>query len=422
MLVSGRGPAVLALVIALGPSAFAETTDPGTKTDVVDSKQSPAASQAQVQAEAAPPASTALTEDKVEASQASTLDSAQNLVSAEEKKGPLREFRIFPAPFFSPETSLGVAVVTAYFYRFKDYPKARTSANTSLLGATFNRQFSITNQGNVNLGNNEWILNYFVQGRLWPNGFFGIGPDVGTTAESYEHRSINTSMKLQKRFFENLYIGPNIGIQYHQLTNLQEGGQLIQGSVPGSNIHMVGYASLNLTWDSRNSSTFPTEGGLHETGVGYHQDLRGGPFNAVRAGADLRHYFAVNEDHVFAVRACAAFGFERAGELPFTMMTTIGGENKLRGIIDPRFRDRSAFFTLAEYRLKISGRWGANLFGGFGQVAPSLLQFQWDRFQPSAGVGIRYSVVDEERVNIRLDVATSATGSFETYIAAGEAF
>jgi outer membrane protein assembly factor BamA len=204
--------------------------------------------------------------------------------------------------------------------------------------------------------------------------------------------------------------------------DFQENGQLIQGGVPGTNSHVVGFLNFTMSWDSRNSSTFPVEGSLHELGFGWNQDLRGGPYSSFRGGIDLKQYLSITDDHVFALRLNAAFGFEQAGQLPFTMMPTIGGETKLRGIIDPRFRDRSAVYSVAEYRLRLSSRFGAVLFAGLGQVAPSLLQLQWDRFQPSAGAGLRYAVVPEERVNLRLDIATSATGSFETYIAAGEAF
>ena len=66
-------------------------------------------------------------------------------------------------------------------------------------------------------------------------------------------------------------------------------------------------------------------------------------------------------------------------------------------------------------------RWGMVVFGGLGQVAPGLFDFTSNNLIPSIGLGGRFLVATENRINVRVDYAWGED-SQALYISVGEAF
>jgi hypothetical protein len=68
------------------------------------------------------------------------------------------------------------------------------------------------------------------------------------------------------------------------------------------------------------------------------------------------------------------------------------------------------FATQGEWRIVLPKRLGAALFGGVGEVAPDGRSFSFDDLLPSGGVGLRFNLSKQRRINLRLDLAYSKTG------------
>jgi hypothetical protein len=75
----------------------------------------------------------------------------------------------------------------------------------------------------------------------------------------------------------------------------------------------------------------------------------------------------------------------------------------------------------AEYRLEVWRRFGIVLFGGAGEIAPRLGDFNGENVLPGGGIGARYRFTKEEHVNIRFDYAWGKS-SHQAYFFIGEAF
>jgi hypothetical protein len=103
------------------------------------------------------------------------------------------------------------------------------------------------------------------------------------------------------------------------------------------------------------------------------------------------------------------------------MLATFGGQNLLRGYYDGRYRDKHAATLQAEYRRRLTGRWGIVAFAGAGGVAPNLNSFQLRNTRPSGGLGVRYLISKSEGINLRLDFGFGK-GSSGVYFTGGEAF
>lgn len=334
---------------------------------------------------------------------------------------PYREHKIIPAPFYTPDTSLGLAIISTYFYRFKGYPHARASSVTNALVLTLQKQFQFTHRANFYVKNDEWYIWHQLQGRIWPDLYFGYGNRLTESSESYLSRSVMFIESVQKRFGKYVFFGPYTEFHYFAPTQFQDGGRLAQEEAPGTRTHLLNWSGLNLSLDHRDNPNATHSGGWYQLDIGGIADLRGGPFHQFRASLDLRHFVAVNENQTFATRLHVTDGAGAPGSLPFTLMRSLGGESRLRGIPIGKYRDQSALWGIAEYRVELNHRFSTLFYTGAGQVAEHITQLRGDRFQPIVGTGLRFAILPTERVNLRFDVAVHGS-QFSTYIVAGEAF
>jgi hypothetical protein len=90
------------------------------------------------------------------------------------------------------------------------------------------------------------------------------------------------------------------------------------------------------------------------------------------------------------------------GNPPFQMMHHLGAF--MRGYHLNRFRDRNLLAVETEYRFSLFGRFGMVAFAGCGQVAHDVQDFSFDRIKPSVGLGFRFALIPEQKMNLRMDV------------------
>jgi outer membrane protein assembly factor BamA len=133
---------------------------------------------------------------------------------------------------------------------------------------------------------------------------------------------------------------------------------------------------------------------------------------------DTRNFFATFTDHVFAVQAVAEF---IDGVAPLQSYAKFGGQNLLRGYFEGRYRDKNGILLQAEYRMPVWWRLGVVGFAGVAQVADQVSHFAMDRFWFAGGIGLRFAVNPQERINIRLDYG-AGNNSSGVYATITEAF
>jgi outer membrane translocation and assembly module TamA len=79
----------------------------------------------------------------------------------------------------------------------------------------------------------------------------------------------------------------------------------------------------------------------------------------------------------------------------------------------------------AEYRWKFYKKWGAVFFGGTGSIwgNENNGEEEFERhWLPSAGLGLRFMVSEEKKINMRLDFAVGVDGNQGLYFGVMEAF
>ena len=77
----------------------------------------------------------------------------------------------------------------------------------------------------------------------------------------------------------------------------------------------------------------------------------------------------------------------------------------MRGYYNGRFRDKNAVVLQAEWRQKVYKKLGITVFGNFGEVMPNVLKFYLADMKTSGGMGLRFMIDKQEKLNFRFDAA-----------------
>ncbi len=94
----------------------------------------------------------------------------------------------------------------------------------------------------------------------------------------------------------------------------------------------------------------------------------------------------------------------KEGDVPVQSLALMGGDNRMRGIFNGRYRDKGMIETQVEARIPIWWIFGGVIFAGAGQSFPDYSKFSWDRTKIAYGAGLRVMVNSATRANIRFDV------------------
>ena len=176
---------------------------------------------------------------------------------------------------------------------------------------------------------------------------------------------------------------------------------------------------LVLEHDARDNEFNPFSGSYLELVSNFAREGIGSDRNYEQYDAGFNYYAKLGKDTVLAWRAT---GCAIGGDSPFYDLCTFGGGGDgIRGYVGGQYRDEVSLTTQLEYRWKFFKKWGMVAFAGAGQVAPSIGEMTAGDLLPSYGVGIRFMVSDEQRINLGIDYARGK-GSSAWYFRIAEAF
>lgn len=332
-----------------------------------------------------------------------------------------------PAVFYMTETGLGFGLVVNYYYYMSGAASGegaeRMQPSTIMPFALYTTKKQVIAGVGVDL--------YPAGGRYrivgeagyikFPTTFWGIGNDAPDEAEEdYTPRSVNIFVEGQRQLFPGWYFGLLGKAAYRALSVVQDSGLLDLGLVPGAEDGRVIGLGASVARDTRSSTVYPRSGSYHQLRGTVNSGFFGSNHDYGLVELDLRKYVSAFGGHVLAFRA---LGQAVMGTAPFDLLPQLGGDALQRGYFGGRFRDKDLVAFQAEYRLPVWWRFGAVGFASAGQVAPRLGDFEFDRFKPAAGLGLRILLSPEEGLNIRADYGwgfdRKSTGF---YLSIGEAF
>jgi hypothetical protein len=343
-----------------------------------------------------------------------------------------------PLPTSSPALGTGIVPVFGYIFPFNKNDKVTPPSVVGAAGLITNggsRALALAAELYVKGGAYQ-VTGVGLTGHLDYN-FYGTGTDAGNAGRKLAIQQGGQLLfgEVLRRLGHKFYFGPRAWVARSEITPNLSKSDSDYPDIPVLYFHTnVKAFGLRLQRDSRTNRFFATDGTFFDvtsnffyvspsigaTGgtTGQPAAIQGNNFQFQSYRLDFNKYAEVRKGQVLAynVSLCATFG-----EAPFYGQCIFGANNELRGYTAGQYIDRFMFATQLEYRVDLPKRFGVAVFGGVGEVAPSVGKFDYDNLLPSIGAGPRFILSPKYHVNLRLDVAQGKNGHTWS-LGVGEAF
>lgn len=328
---------------------------------------------------------------------------------------------IIPAPFYTPETRLGLSLTFFGILKDKSSEGMRTHPSNAKLTLSYtqNRQISVTFLPTLSWREGDYKIRAFSAFQIYPNRFYGLtgrGLELDP-GEPYSSDSFRFHSKFLKRIYSQWRIGFLYAYERHKLLEKEIDGALEGDAVPGAKGASFSGPGLLAEFDSRDNEFFPSEGlYLEISGTTYFKFMGTNAFE--QYVLDTRAYYTFIPWHILALQF---FVKATTQEPPFQALSKLGGDRLLRGVYNGRYQDRHCWITQAEYRFPIWWRFSGAAFMGLGSVSYELENLLNAVPKLTGGGGLRLQIDRAEKVNLRADFAFGPASS-GAYIGIGEAF
>jgi outer membrane protein assembly factor BamA len=333
------------------------------------------------------------------------------------------------APYlkYAPETRIAGGVVGIYFFHLRGDSGATASRPSSVSGGgsyTQKHQFSTGIDYDFYFAHDIYHWSGGFDYKRIPFDFYGVGNTApNTPTDSYTPLWRGGDFQVTRNFErttdgEGLNIGVGGQVRSDKILSSNPGGPLQTGNIPGAKGGLSSGLGLVVNYDTRDN-IYATWKGEYVAFLAFVYDkLLGSDFNFVRYALDLRKFFPVFGTHTIAVQALLTLA---NGLEPFYTLAGLGGDVNMRGYYQNRYQANDMFVLQADYRIPIYWRFSGAVFAGMGEVAGTVPQFSLPGFKYSYGAGIRFAVIPDERLNVRLDYGFGSD-SQELYFSILEAF
>lgn len=349
------------------------------------------------------------------------LSVAVSRASAQSDTLGTHRFFLTPLVTYSPETNWAFGAGAIYYlHNGLHYAETNPSLMRAFFVYTLNHQVESNLTGDIYLKNNLYYLSFAVSYYQFPDYFFGIGDFTKRSdREKYDFDYFYTRADAQKKLLTNFYGGFKTFFEYTHLEDTEPGGIFDTQDIPGEEGGINTGAGLWFTYDSRGNIYYPLQGWFIDLSSVLHTHVLGSNYQYVDNVIDIRKFINTYHAQVFA----ANLYFElQPGNPPFNEMARLGGEDRMRGNYEGRFRDRYYATLQAEYRLPVWKFIGSDFFAGLGEVAHTPDAFSAHGIKYSYGAGLRLNIVPGEKLNFRIDYGIGSDGDHGLYVQFNEAF
>jgi len=333
------------------------------------------------------------------------------------------DFAFYPQFSYSDETGFMAGIISYFRFQFKDYPPEITRQNiTANVVYSAKKQFAFRFMPSLYSRDGKYQLESKFDYDYWPTEFYGVGNKIfDKDPEEYTPQKINFDLRLRRNIKNKWHILA-LGEYFHsRLVKTEEGGDLEKKEILGSEDYQLVGLGTGLVYDSRSSTSYPTNGSLLDLSFKCYTKALGSDYNFLQFDLIGSKFFSLDSKQVLALTARTILTDRNA---PFQKMPHLG--MYMRAYNETRFIDQKLINLRAEYRLfpwssKFFERIGFVLFFDTGQTVAQINDFRLNDMRCSYGAGLRFSVFLEDRFNLRLDFGFCKDDSnFE--ISGGESF
>lgn len=308
------------------------------------------------------------------------------------------DFSIIGGPHYSSDTKFGIGLVAAGLYRMDRSDTLMQPSNVSLYGdVTTSGFFLVGIRGDNLFPKDKFRLLYNLYFFSLPSYYWGIGYADGDNASnksSYKRLQFQVKADFLFRLANHTYMGPNASFDYIQGKEMAK-PELLYGQSDQTANTGVG---LTFVYDSRDFITNASKGLFVKAEQRFFPAFMGNDRAFSRTGLQADYYQKVWKGGILAFDFFSQFNY---GDVPWSMLSLLGGPYRMRGYFEGQYRDKNILSFQVELRQKIWRRNGIAIWGGAGNVFPSIGDFNPRHTLPTYGIGYRWEF--KKRVNVRLD-------------------
>ncbi len=335
------------------------------------------------------------------------------------RKNKPRRLSAFPVVFYSPETSVAVGGFAAYTFRNKKDSVQRYPSQIQFGAAyTFNKQLLLFAPFRIYTRNSKFAAYGEAGYYKYSYFFFGIGNEQPSDyKELYKVNYPRIRVNLLRRINPYLYAGVRYWLEDYKIIETEPGKQLASGIIAGSKRSFISGIGPALNYDTRDNIFFAGSGLFVDAGMHFYGNATGSNYQYNRYTIDASTFLSTKRKNVWAFNLYADMV---SGNAPFSQLALLGGNKKMRGFYEGRYRDKNLLALGTEYRFKIYKRFGGTVFANTGAVNDQLKNIV-HKVRTSYGAGLRFALNPAEKLNLRLD-AGFGKNSTAFYFTIGEAF
>lgn len=339
-------------------------------------------------------------------------------IHGESEKEEKSDFIIVPIPGANPTIGASLSLAAAYFYTLDEGSQASytgvgafASTNGSM-GWAFGQSISWLNdhlRAKAVIGNAD--VRYDLYGVGNSAGGDGRSLPIDQTAQVY-------AAEVSYDVTDHIYLG--VRARYLDSTlsfNLAK--TVGMPGLPPLDLSVTsGVVGPTVDIDRRDSQFYPLKGFQvsFQSMFSFAQSIDA--YNFRRDESALDYFIPVFTEDTVAFRAA---GCHFSGTGPFFEECLLGTADALRGYPVGQYIDKALFSSQIEYRGRINKSWGYVGFAGFGLVGSGFSALIDNPALPSAGVGVRYRVSQENELDLSVDAAVSNNGT-AIYVYLGQNF
>ncbi|MCO7721602.1 outer membrane protein assembly factor [Myroides odoratimimus] len=300
-------------------------------------------------------------------------------------------------PSYSVDTKLGLGIVASGLYRVDkenlDLPPSDLAIYTNFTTSGF---FAIGVENTTIFPNDDYRFHYDMAFKYMPSKYYGIGYEAGSQGDyvKYDEYHLGLKFDVLRKVLPNTYVGLVFSAQNIQSRNFRDSE--VRPDTDSKDTAIGG--GFIASYDSRDFIPNPSKGIFIQYEQTFFPKTLGSNKHFGKINFTARAYQQVWKDGLIAFDLNGEFN---NGEVPWTMLSKLGGARQMRGYYSGQYRDRKQINTQVELRQKIHNRHGVAVWGGAGNVFENMDKFDWSHILPTYGIGYRWEF--KNRVNVRLD-------------------
>ena len=325
------------------------------------------------------------------------------------------KFSVLPVIYYTPETKLALGAGSSLAFKLPE----SNEISSLQIGAvyTFRKQLLSYLPFNLFFKNDKRLKGEFGYYDFIYE-YYGIG-DIPGNQSFYTAAFPRFQVLGLKSFKKDIFWGASWFYNDYRFYDIDKSEQSsfdeTTFGLDGGRVSSVGPTFLI---DKRDGVYWTKKGYYLELGFRFSGGATGSEYEFVRQSIDYRRFIPVGEKLILGFQF-----FENSiwGDVPFFEYPILGGSKLLRGYYQGYLRDNLFVMAQTEFRGPLIWKFSYAIFAGIGTVSPNFGDLTQQRYWPSYGAGIRFPLVKEAGINLRLDYAFGRDVS-GLYLTFGESF